>query len=95
MAEKMSYDDLKNLFPRYEPHKFVPAKATKKGYPHKHKPTFKPVRPDVSPAKFRRQSKAAHKKTHKSKVSYVCPGCNLPSTKLGWCADCRRWSVMA
>jgi len=51
--KKMSLDDLKSLFPAYEPNKYKPERATKKGFKHNHKPTWKPPKADLTPAQWK------------------------------------------
>lgn len=57
---KMTLIDLKGLFPPYMGMKGGNASsATRKGYKHNHKPTWKPAKPDQTPAQWKR---ANHKK---------------------------------
>lgn len=55
MTTRMSLDELKALWPPYEPHAFRPIKATRKGFVHKHRPTWKwkPKKAKMSPAKWK------------------------------------------
>jgi len=57
--KKISFEYLKSLFPRYEPLGHKPEKATKKGYVHNHRPTWKPPKPSMSPAEWKRRRRAA------------------------------------
>ena len=57
--KKMTLDDLKNLFPKYEPNKYKPEKATKRGYKHTHRPTWLPPKQKISPAEWKRRRRKA------------------------------------
>jgi len=61
--KKMSLQDLKDLWPAYEPgHVGIdPRDATKKGFPHKHNPTYKPPKSALTPAQWSRMRRGKHK----------------------------------
>jgi hypothetical protein len=57
--KKMSLQDLKDLYPAYDPHKFKPSRATNKGFVHKVNPTWKPLKSALTPAQWHRAQRAA------------------------------------
>jgi len=60
--EKMSLEDLQNLFPEYVAGASPVNKATKRGYRHKHRPVWLPAKPKISPAAYRRSHLGKKKK---------------------------------
>lgn len=55
--KKMSLQDLKDLYPAYEPQKFQPSGATRRGFVHAHKPTWKPPKSKLTPAQWHRMKR--------------------------------------
>jgi len=54
--KKMTLDDLKNLFPAYDPTgRREITRATKKGFKHQHKPTWLPPKSKLTPAEWKRR----------------------------------------
>lgn len=66
--KKMTLNDLKSLFPAYEPNRYKPEKATKKGVVHNHRPTYKPPKADRTPAQWKEMRR---KMTPKQWAAYV------------------------
>jgi hypothetical protein len=53
--KKMSLQDLKDLYPSYDPYGHAPTKATQKGFAHKHNPTWMPPKSKLTPAQWARE----------------------------------------
>lgn len=65
MKSTMSWEDVKAIWSAPVPGKLIPRKATQKGFAHKHNPTWKPAKADMSPKEWH---KANRKKMQSKKA---------------------------
>lgn len=61
MKQKMTLQDLKDLFPPPLPRGLIVTRATNKNYRHKLNPVWLPGTPGISPAQYRRLHRGRRK----------------------------------
>lgn len=57
MKSTMSWDEVKSVWSAPVQGNYKPRKATQKGFAHKHNPTWKPAKADMSPKEWHKTNR--------------------------------------